>query len=294
MATAASEKVDCHLHVWSDEKIDGTYTMRGEADLLVKEMDAAGVIKAVIIQPGNHGFDHSYVSGVIAKHPGRFAGVVLANPDPGPQAGPNDLSGCVGVNEIERLVVHEGYKGVRFNPYIWPEGEGMANGVGRLMYEKCGALGVPVSFMCFKGLLLHIDEIRSLATAYPNTDFVMDHFGFCKLDDLESEEWKALLSLAAFPRAYVKLSAAFRVSTEPFPHADARPAIRKLLAAFGKERLLWGTDFPWVTQKDGGYGGAWSLVERGDEAEGSDPLLTSDEKLWIYGKTASSLYFKEA
>ena len=113
-------------------------------------------------------------------------------------------------------------------------------------------------------------------------------------DDLESEEWKALLSLAAFPRAYVKLSAAFRVSTEPFPHADARPAIRKLLAAFGKERLLWGTDFPWVTQKDGGYGGAWSLVERGDEAEGSDPLLTSDEKLWIYGKTASSLYFKEA
>ena len=53
----------------------------------------------------------------------------------------------------------------------------MTNGVGRAMYEKCGELGLPVGYMCFKGLLLHYDDIVGLCDAYPKTQVLLDHFG---------------------------------------------------------------------------------------------------------------------
>lgn len=59
--------------------------------------------------------------------------------------------------------------------------------------------------MPFKGLLLHVDEIRELATEFPDTKVVIDHFGFCKAKDPDSAEWQALLGLAAFPQIFVKV-----------------------------------------------------------------------------------------
>jgi Amidohydrolase len=66
---------------------------------------------------------------------------------------------------------------------------------------------VPVGFMTFKGLLLHISDIRALAADVPDTKVIIDHFGFCKASDPDSEEWRALLSLAALPQVYVKVRA---------------------------------------------------------------------------------------
>lgn len=50
---------------------------------------------------------------------------------------------------------------------------------------------------------------------------------------------------------YVKLSAFFRISAEPYPFLDARLLMSDLVAAFGADRLMWGTDFPWVDQEYG-------------------------------------------
>ena len=61
--------------------------------------------------------------------------------------------------------------------------------------------------MPFKGLLLHVDEIRALAAEYPDTKVIIDHMGFCKADDPDSDEWRALLSLAEMPQVYVKVCA---------------------------------------------------------------------------------------
>jgi predicted TIM-barrel fold metal-dependent hydrolase len=214
---AALQKIDGHLHVWAPKEKSGEFPyygaligsdssaneppLPGYAELLKQEMKSAGVDKSVIVQPGNHMFDHAYVSYVLKQFPDDFVGVLLANPAPGPNAG---------AFEVERLVTQEGFCGVRFNPYLWPEGEKMTNSIGCDMYKKAGELGVPVSHMPFKGLLLHVEEITTLAERYPETKFIVDHYGFCKCDDLESDEWKALLSLARFPQAYVKLSASFR------------------------------------------------------------------------------------
>ena len=69
------------------------------------------------------------------------------------------------------------------------------------MFKKAGELKAPVGFMCFHGLLPQLPAIKALMAHSPETLVMMDHFGFCPMDDLQSEKWKALLSLASYPQA---------------------------------------------------------------------------------------------
>lgn len=52
-------------------------------------------------------------------------------------------------------------------------------------------------------------------------------------------------------QVYVKASALFRVSAQPYPYADACQGVKALVDAFGAERVMWGSDFPWVTEQCG-------------------------------------------
>ena len=52
----------------------------GHVEVLLEQMQQADVDGALIIQPGNHKFDHSYVSSVLAKHRNKFVGALLADP----------------------------------------------------------------------------------------------------------------------------------------------------------------------------------------------------------------------
>jgi len=74
----------------------------------------------------------------------------------------------------------------------------MTDAVGRAMFSKAGELGAVVGFMCFKGFLLHADDIEALCTDYPATTVLIDHFGFCK--GTQGDDWARLLSLARFPQ----------------------------------------------------------------------------------------------
>lgn len=60
--------------------------------------------------------------------------------------------------------------GVRFNPYLWPEGgAGMKDETGLALYRRAGELSMPVGVMCFKGLGLHLEEIKTLLELSPQT-----------------------------------------------------------------------------------------------------------------------------
>ena len=49
--------------------------------------------------------------------------------------------------------------------------------------------------------------------------------------------------------------------------------------------LRYGTDWPWVSEKEG-YQNAWRILEEGEGAQ----VLSAEEKEWVYGKTAVSLF----
>lgn len=52
----------------------------GHAEVLLDAMKEASVSGALIIQPGNHLYDHSYVTSVLKAYPDKFVGMLLANP----------------------------------------------------------------------------------------------------------------------------------------------------------------------------------------------------------------------
>ena len=152
--------IDAHLHVWPSPS---AYTYAegkappdslaevSSAESLLEQFAKAGVDGALVVQPINLEFDHSYVSSVIRKYPGKFVGCCLADP--------TEHGG--GVDELRRLL-DGGYRAVRFNPGLWPSGTKMTDRVGREMFALCGERNAPVGFMCFHGLDLSIEEIETL------------------------------------------------------------------------------------------------------------------------------------
>lgn len=281
--------IDAHLHIWASpvEAASGypyhpgqEPALDGSSQFLLQCMGEAEVDGALIVQPINHMFDHSLVTSVLKKHPTKFAGCCLANPA-------EDGSG---IHQLEHLVLKDGYRAVRFNPYLWPSGQKMTNKVGSALFSKAGELGIPVGIMCMKGLALHLSEIEELCSNFPSTVVILDHLGFCKPslnsdDDEESDNLSALLKLSVFPQIYVKFSALFRLSRKSFPYEDISSLLSEVISSYGSNHIMWGSDFPFVVPECG-YKGA---KESANFIASKIQLSISDLES-IMGRTASQLF----
>ncbi|PON51864.1 Amidohydrolase-related [Parasponia andersonii] len=286
MASTLPKIIDSHLHVWASpqEAVDkypyfpgNEPTLPGSVDFLLQCMEEADVDGALIVQPINHKFDHSLVTSVLQRYPSKFVGCCLANPA-------EDGSG---VKHLEQLVAKDGYRAARFNPYLWPSGQKMTNEIGKALFSKAGELGIPVGFMCMKGLSTHISEIEELCTEFPSTVVLLDHFAFCKppTNEEESKAFSELLKLSRFPQVYVKFSALFRVSRKAFPYEDLADPLSQLVSTYGANRVMWGTDFPFVVPECG-YKGAKEAVS----LIGNLVPLSASELEWIMGRTVMELF----
>jgi predicted TIM-barrel fold metal-dependent hydrolase len=296
--------IDSAIHLWSTGAepypwVNAPPTNLASAatpEVYLKSARAAGVSGALVVQPANHLFDHSYVAAALKDHGDFFRGMCLANPK---------LATADAVKDLEGLA-NAGFVGVRFNAGMF-EG-GLTSEVGRALYKRAGELGMPVGVMAFGGLASFVPALKELCVAYPSTTLIIDHLGFFRqpaiggqlADAAANDEscWKGLLELAKYPQVYVKVSALFRTSAEPPPFADLQPRLAQLLKAFGAQRLMWGSDYPFVlpggfplpegvveTPAAQSYAQAaqvlrqWSIPELDEEALGA-----------IMGGTASSLF----
>jgi predicted TIM-barrel fold metal-dependent hydrolase len=265
--------IDSHLHVWAnaEEASSGGYpfaegheppaALKNEActSSLLDKMNKYNIAGSLIVQPINHKFDHSYVLNAIEKYPDRFKGMLLHDPS---------LSAQEAVTKLEDLAL-KGFVGVRFNPYLWPKTEGDNNwmpmstpgGCGEAVYRRCAELHMPVGVMCFQGLQLHHDDIVNLLKLSPKTTLILDHFGFTSLTPEGDEAFEQLLKLAEYRQVFIKISALFRLG-DKFPYERVRKErFEPLLDAFGQERLMFGTDFPFVLEQEPErYGGVVQLV----------------------------------
>ncbi|XP_022726373.1 uncharacterized protein LOC111282527 [Durio zibethinus] len=281
-----AKTIDSHLHIWaSPQEAADKYpyfpgqnpTLPGHLDFLLQCMEEASVDGALIVQPINHKFDHSLVTSVLKKYPTKFVGCCLANP----------AEDGNGVKQLEDLILKDGYQAVRFNPYLWPSGQRMTNEVGKAMFSKAGELGVPVGFMCMKGLNLHISDIKELCTEFPSTVTLLDHLAFCKppTNNEEKLAFSELLKLSRFPQVYVKFSALFRVSRMSFPYQDLVPLLAEVISSFGANRVMWGSDFPFVVPECG-----YKAAKEAAYLIASQASSSSSEVVWIMGKTLMQLF----
>jgi predicted TIM-barrel fold metal-dependent hydrolase len=296
MSTMTKKVIDSHLHVWASAKEAASgfpYAVGQEppeslsdvatTSSLLKKMEESGVDGSLIVQPSNHKFDHSYVTQAIQEYPDKLKGMLLHDPSLSPEDA---------VSQLEDLVL-KGYVGVRFNPYLWPKnGEdgwtpmSTPGGAGLAVYRRCAELHIPVGVMCFQGLQLHYDDILELLKASPKTTLVLDHFGFTAFTTTPEEgelAFQQLLKLAEYPQVHVKVSALFRLKDTPPYNRVKKERLEPLLAAFGADRLLFGTDFPFVLEQDPErYDGMVKLV--------SSWLEKESDRSAVMGGTAEKLF----
>lgn len=92
---------------------------------------------------------------------------------------------------------------------------------------------------------------RPILARYPELRLLVSHLGLPPAVEqappmaAARQVLEVVLALAEFPGVHVKLSG-FYALTEPgynYPHQAAWPYVEALLAAFGADRLLWGSDF---------------------------------------------------
>jgi L-fuconolactonase len=93
----------------------------------------------------------------------------------------------------------------------------------------------------------HLPKVASIVERYPGLTLVIDHIGMRQppmdqTDDPPFARLQELLDLARFPNIYVKLCGIPAMSKEPFPYRDTEDALRRIVDAFGAERLMWGSD----------------------------------------------------
>jgi len=270
MATATPRSsravvVDSHLHVWSSSH---PYAKGGEppaalgdavasAAALETSMASANIDAALIVQPINYRFDHAHVASVLKAAPQRYRGMALANPtaaDPGAAL----REACASAPGL--------WTGVRFNPYLWPDdakkSAWLADAAGLSLLEVCHDLSLPIGVMAFGGLPPLLPSITALLEHPKAVPIVIDHWGFPREDpaaapspDLtfDGDAFDALCALGRrHDNLYLKLSALFRVSGASAPHSDLKPRFDRALGAFGPDRLMWGSDFPFVQLQPGG------------------------------------------
>jgi len=153
----------------------------------------------------------------------------------------------------------------------------------RANVARIGARGLTFD-MCFQARQLGI--ARDLAIACDGTQFVLDH---CGVPDIAGGVWEpwheGITAMAALPNVAAKLSGVFAyVKPGEADLATVRPWVEAVIAAFGPDRCLWGSDWPVCIVKGGDLPG-WIAAFRTILAGYSD-----DEQRAMAHGTAERVY----
>jgi predicted TIM-barrel fold metal-dependent hydrolase len=89
--------------------------------------------------------------------------------------------------------------------------------------------------------------VAEAARRFADLQIVVDHLGlaqrpFAPLHRDLFERLPELLALAPHPNVAVKLSGVPALSWDAFPFSGVWPHVRRVLDAFGTERVMWGSD----------------------------------------------------
>jgi L-fuconolactonase len=267
--------IDSHVHVW---KADPQFPWAKETkrppaedrtpEMLLELMKANGVEKTVIIQVIHYRWDNSYLASVLKQYPQYFRGV--ARVDPNDPKSPDHLS---------KLVQEQGFRGVRLSPGADESGDWIKGALMPPLWRRCRDLKVPMTILA---PATRLPDIQRLAESLPDLTVVIDHMADCPVD--QPEKWEMLAALAKLPKVFVKISHAWSLSKQPYPWLDVQELQKRLLHAFGAQRLMWGTDWPIIENSHAHY--AQALTQVRDDMK----FLSDEDKSWILSKTVQRVW----
>ncbi len=132
----------------------------------------------------------------------------------------------------------------------------------------------------------HLKAVDRMCRRFPSTPVVIDHFARIGIDgQFRETDLDSLCALAQHENVYVKTSAFCSLGRRTAPYLDLAPMIRRVLDAFGPERLMWATDGPWQVMGGHTYKNSIDLIRVHLD------FLTDNDRLWLLRKTAEGVFF---
>jgi predicted TIM-barrel fold metal-dependent hydrolase len=225
--------VDCHTHIHGDPAKFPFFAGRVYTPEPASPEEMAALHKAlhiqrvVIVTPSVYGTDNSATEFGIKARGNDARGVAVID-DKTTEAQLDRLNG-------------EGFRGIRINLAT----SGVSDpAVGRAKFsaavERMKARGWHVQLYTDTPM---ISAIKDQVAASP-VPAVFDHFGGAAARlGLSQPGFSDLLDLVKSGKAYVKISGAYRLSTQAPDYPDAAPFAKALIEA-NPDRIIWGTDWP--------------------------------------------------
>lgn len=191
--------------------------------------EVLGITRGVLTQPSVLGTDNSAILDAVAQHPERLRAVVAFG------------SGTTEA-EIDRLHA-AGARGLRLNLVDR----------GGMPFASFAQLYQVVDMIAERGwhveLLARAHLMDAIEEHLPKlrVDVSLGHYGYMPTDrGVNDPGFQRLLSLMRDGKAWVKMTAGYRITGRRHtPYDDVRPYAEALLAA-NPERVLWGSDWPHV------------------------------------------------
>ena len=223
--------VDTHIHVFRQglplapiRRYAPDYD--ATIDRYTQRMAGHGISHAVIIQPSFLGTDNSFMCAALRRHRSQLRGIAVVDP----AISDDELSALEG----------DGVVGIRLNVdgMSMPD---LAHGRWPRLLDGVQRRGWQVEVHCDGRELPRL--IAPLVDAGVNV--VVDHFG--RPDDelgVDDPGFRHLLAQARTSRVWVKLSGAYRNGSDGRGLATAPKAAAMLMESFGRDRLVWGSDWP--------------------------------------------------
>jgi len=130
----------------------------------------------------------------------------------------------------------------------------------------------------------HLPHLARLARRHPDLAIVIDHGAKPPIARGALDPWRGEIeALAAMPQVYCKLSGLLTEAAVGQPASALAPYVQHLVACFGPERLMWGSDWP-VVNLAGDYA-SWRAL-----AEHLSCLSQASDLAALFGGTAMRFY----
>lgn len=265
---------DAHTHIVSSDHetyplspagLGGSWYRQSpcSAEGLLAEMDAAGVHRAVLVQPlGAYSFDNRYAVDSASASPDRFTAACCVDPYAEFAAG-----------TLRGWLDRPGVGGVRFFA-LSEQRSWLSDPATSVLWEQAAAAGAHVIVTVYESQL---DELVAVLERFGDAVVSLDHCGFCDVARPER-----LLALARFENLHLKVTTNV-IDAAVAVDGTARPFVRQLAGAFGADRLMWGSDY--CQTHDRPYE---ALVRAGVEAFSG---LSGAQQDACLGGTAQRLWF---
>jgi predicted TIM-barrel fold metal-dependent hydrolase len=282
---------DSHVHVWSDDTAkyplapgfqkSDLWFPRFTPDDLAEKAANTGLRRVNLVQMTWYGLDHSYITDLIAKAPGRFVGTGIV-PAVIDTAGPKPEDTMAALSKLG--IVAFRVRGRSTRPQLG-DGEEWMNHPG---YEKLFAAAtehrLPLSFLMSAP---DIPELDRMCTRFPEAPVIIDHL--CLIGgkgDFPDDQIQALCRMARHRRVMLKIGAFYGLGAKKPPYLELLPLIARVTKAFGPDRCMWESDCPLQVKLPQSYEAAVSLIRE------RAAFLTPDDRQQILFRTANEFFFK--